>query len=435
MSEQRHHELAIHPIEGEDPAEMLKRRQLLNRSKLLVVVVLVLLAIGTGRTVMIRMSNAKALDAGIAERAKLYVKVAQPAVAGSGQSLALPGTLQGYVQSPIAARASGYLKRWYTDIGSLVKAGELLAEIDAPEIDQQLTQAIAARAQAASSLALATSTMERWEALRKKDAVSQQELDERRSNDAQARANLAAADANVERLRRLENFKRVVAPFSGVITRRNVDVGDLIDAGGGTGRAMFVLTQTDPLRIYINVPQSYAQLVKPGQEVSVTQAELRGQTFRGQIARTAAAIDTVTRTMQIEVSLPNRDGTLLPGAFVQVLLPLKASLAMTLATNTLMFRSNGIHVALVDAGGGVRLRPIKIGRNYGEVVEVLEGLGPEDQVVLNPPDSLSEGDKVSVVEAAPAVNAGATSAAGTSAGGNQKAGAPPRIAPAGKEKS
>jgi RND family efflux transporter MFP subunit len=405
MSEQRHHALAIHPIEDADAAELFKRRQIVNRSKLVAVIVLILLAIGAGRSVMIRSSNAKLLDAGTAERAKLYVKVTQPRVAGASQSLALPGTLQGYVQSPIAARASGYLKRWHKDIGSRVQAGELLAEIDTPEIDQQLTQAIAARQQAASSLALATSTMERWEALRKKDAVSQQELDERRSNDAQARANLAAADANVERLRQLESFKRVVAPFSGVITRRNVDVGDLIDAGGGAGRALFLLAQTDPLRIYVNVPQTYAQLVKPGQKVDVTQAELRGQTFRGEIARTAASIDTATRTMQIEVTLPNRDGLLLPGAFVQVLLPLKAGEGMTVATNTLMFRSEGIRVAVVDAAGGVRLRPIKVGRNYGEMVEVLEGLGPSDQVVLNPADSLNAGDKVNVVTEAPATKA------------------------------
>jgi RND family efflux transporter MFP subunit len=450
MSEQRHHALAIHPIEDEDPAEMLKRRQIVNRSKLVAMIALVLLAIGAGRSVMIRTSNSKALDAGTAERAKLYVKVTQPKVADAGQSLALPGTLQGYVQSPIAARASGYLTRWHKDIGSRVQAGELLAEIDAPEIDQQLTQAIAARQQAASSLALATSTMERWEALRKKDAVSQQELDERRSNDAQARANLAAADANVERLRQLESFKRVVAPFSGVITRRNVDVGDLIDAGGGAGRALFLLTQTDPLRIYVNVPQTYAQLVKPGQEVSVTQAELRGQTFRGQIARTAASIDTATRTMQIEVSLPNRDGTLLPGAFVQVLLPLKASQGTTVATNTLMFRSDGIRVAVVDAEGGVRLRAIKVGRNYGEMVEVLEGLSPSDRVVLNPPDSLNDGDKVSVVAATPAAKAGAADPSGTAAGtapgtapgtaakaagAVHKASTPAKAVPASKEKS
>ena len=402
MSEERHSALAIHAIDADAAADLLKRRQIARRTRIVMATVLVLLAVGAGRTVIIRMSNAKALEAGTADLARQYVKVTQPRTSEAGQTLALPGTLQGFVQSPIAARASGYLKRWYKDIGSRVEKGELLAELETPEIDQQLSQGIAARQQAASSLALAASTMERWEALRKKDAVSQQELDERRSNDAQARANLGAAEANVERLRQLENFKRVVAPFSGVITRRNVDVGDLIDAGGGAGRAMFLLTQTDPLRIYVNVPQTYAHLVRPGQQVSVTQTELRGQTFRGQVARTAASIDTATRTMQIEVTLPNRDGALLPGAFVQVLLPLKSDQGITLSTNTLMFRSEGMRVAVIDAQGSVSLRPIKIGRNYGETVEVLDGVSASDRVVLNPPDSLADGDKVSVAADVPA---------------------------------
>ncbi len=429
MSEQRHHELAIHPIEDESPAELLKRRQIVRRSKILTVIALVLLAVGAGRSVVIRSSNAKALEAGTADRAKLYVKVTQPRVAGTGQSLSLPGTLQGYVQSPIGARSSGYVKRWYKDIGSPVKAGDLLAEIETPEIDQQLTQAIAARQQAAASLSLATSTMERWEALRKKDAVSQQELDERRSNDQQSRANLAAAEANVERLRQLEAFKRVVAPFAGVITKRNVDTGDLIDAGGGAARALFVLAQTDPLRIYINVPQTYAQLVKVGQEVSITQTELRGQSFSGRIARTAASIDTATRTMQVEVTLPNREGLLMPGAFVQVSLPLKASQAMTVSTNTLLFRNGGIRVAVVDAQSAVSLRTLKVGRNYGEMVEVLDGLSPGEKVVLNPPDSLNDGDKVSVVADAPAK--GGAGKAGDAGKGDPAA----KQAPAGKEKS
>ena len=438
MSEQRHHELAIHPIEDESPAELLKRRQIVRRSKILTVIALVLLAVGAGRSVVIRSSNAKALEAGTADRAKLYVKVTQPRVAGTGQSLSLPGTLQGYVQSPIGARSSGYVKRWYKDIGSPVKAGDLLAEIETPEIDQQLTQAIAARQQAAASLSLATSTMERWEALRKKDAVSQQELDERRSNDLQARANLAQAEANVERLRQLEAFKRVVAPFAGVITRRSVDTGDLIDAGGGAARALFLLTQTDPLRIYINVPQTYAQLVRSGQEVNVTQAELPGQVFRGQVARTAGSIDAVTRTMQVEVSLPNREGRLLPGAFVQVSLPLKASQGMTVSTNTLMFRDGGISVAVVDAQGNVDLRKLKVGRNYGVMVEVLEGLAASEKVVLNPPDSLNAGDKVSIVADAPAKGgAGKGGAAGKGAEADKSARDDPaaKQAPAGKEKS
>lgn len=373
--------------------------KIIRRARLAVVVVLILLAAGAGRTVLSRMSNARALETGTAERAKVYVKTTQPRSDAAGQTLALPGTLQGFVQSPIAARASGYLKRWTRDIGSRVQKGELLAEIETPEIDQQLSQAIAARAQAASSLGLARSTAERWEALRKKDAVSQQELDEKRSGEVQARANLAAADANVERLRQLEGFKRVVAPFAGVITRRNVDVGDLIDAGGGAGRVLFLLAQTDPLRVYVYVPQAYAQLVKPGQQVAITQTELRGQVFRGTVARTAASIDALTRTMQIEVTLPNREGVLLPGAYVQVSLPLASSRALVVPANTLIIRGTGVQVAVVDSSGRVKMQPVKVGRNFGETVELLEGVQASDQLILNPSDSLGDGDQVTIVPA------------------------------------
>ena len=383
----------------ENSVELERRRQVMRRVKIITAVVVVLLAIGAGRTLMSRISNAKVLEAGIAEQSKNYVKTAYPKTGGAGQTLALPGTLQGYVQAPISARASGYLRRWHKDIGSVVKKGDLLAEIDAPEIDQQLSQAVAARQQAAASLQLATSTMERWEALRKKDAVSQQELDERRSAAAQAKANLSAADANVERLRQTQSFKRVVAPFAGVITRRNVDTGDLIDAGGGAGRTMFVLSQTDPLRVYVNVPQTYAQRVKPGQEVNVTQSELLGEVFKGKVARTSSAIDTATRTMQIEVTLPNREGLLMPGAYVQVSLPLQASKALTIPTTALMIRGTGMSVAVVDPQGRIALRPVKIGRNYGQNVEVLDGVTLEDQLVLNPADSLAEGDEVAVAPA------------------------------------
>jgi len=397
MSEQRHSSLVIHPVEAGDSGELLKRSQVVRRTKILALVVLLLLAIGAGRTVISRISNAKALDVGTAERAKQYVKVATPQSSAEGQTLSLPGTLQGFVQSPISARASGYLRRWYKDIGSHVEKGELLAEIDTPEIDQQLAQAVAARQQAQSSLDLAKSSMARWEGLRAKDAVSQQELDERRSADAQAGANLAAAEANVERLRQLEGFKRVVAPFAGVITRRNVDVGDLIEAGSGpNGRPMFQLAQTDPLRVYVNVPQSYAQLIKQGQKVVVTQAELPGQNFGGEIARTSASIDTVTRTMQIEVALSNRDGVLLPGALVQVSLPLRASRSLVIPSNALMFRGEGMRVAVVDADNRVHLRSISIGRNYGQTVEVLDGLTSTDKLVLNPSDSIAEGDQVAM---------------------------------------
>ncbi len=385
----------------EPESKLAERAPTVRRAKTLTVVALVVLAVLGGRTVFSRISNARTLEARTAESSALYVRVATPASATTGPTLSLPGTLQGFVQAPISARASGYVKRWLKDIGSRVGKGELLAELEAPELDQQLSQAIAARDQAASSLELAHSSFERWEALRKKDVVSQQEVDERRSADAQARANLAAAQANVERLRQLEGFKRVVAPFAGIITRRNVDVGDLIDAGGGAGRALFLLAQTDPLRVYVNVPQSYAQLVKPGQQVTVTQAELRDQDFKGEIVRTAASIDAATRTMQVEINLPNKDGRLLPGAFVQVALPLPATGTLAIPGNAVLFRSEGTQVALVGPDNKVTLRPVKVGRNFGDTMEVLEGVSEKDRLVLNPPDSLNTGDTVAIA-AAPA---------------------------------
>jgi len=399
---QRHEALGIHPIaaDGEDGVELLRRRQVLRRARIVTVVALVLLALGSARIVWMRMANAQALKEDAVVHAVLHVRVASPQAAKGAQTLTLPGTLQGFVQSPIAARASGYLKRWTHDIGAQVQKGELLAEIETPEIDQQLSQAIAARGQAEATLALARSTASRWEALRQKDVVSQQDLDERRSAVAAATANLAAADANMQRLRQTEAFKRIVAPFSGVITRRNVDVGDLIDAGSGGGRALFTLAQTDPLRVYVNVPQSYAQLVRTGQAVSVTQAELRGQRFEGKVARTAGAIDTASRQMQVEVNLPNPDGTLLPGAYVQVELPLPASGTLTVPGNALIFRAEGTRVALVDAQGKVRLQGVTLGRYLGESVEIVDGVSTSDRVVLNPPDSLADGDIVSVVKGA-----------------------------------
>jgi RND family efflux transporter MFP subunit len=370
-------------------------RKVVRRAKIVAIVVLLALAIGAGRTIFVRNTNARALVAETSAMAKTYVKVATPTAGGADTTLTLPGTLQGAVQSPISARASGYVKRWTRDIGSRVTKGELLAEIESPEIDQQLSQAVAARQQAEASLNLARSTAQRWEELRRTGMVAQQQLDERRSAEAQAQANLAAAEANVERLRQLQAFKRITAPFAGVITRRNVDVGDLIDAGGA--RAMFVLTQTDPLRVYVDVPQSYAHLVRTGQAVTVTQAELRGRKFEGRVARTSASLDSATRTMQVEVALPNRDGALLPGAYVQVLLPLEGAQGMVIPTNALMFRGDGLRVAAVDDSGRVKLVPIKVGRNLGERIEVVDGLAGQERLVLNPPDSLAEGDVVTVV--------------------------------------
>ena len=391
MTEERHHELALHPVDAEG-AELLQRRQILRRARIAGVVVVLLLAIGAGRTVLSRIGNARELETQVAEAARTYVKTASAKRAAAGQTVSLPGTLQGYTQAPIAARASGYLKRWTHDIGSAVRAGELLAEIEAPEIDQQLGQAVAAREQAASVLALAQSTAQRWEGLRRQDVVSQQELDEKRNAVTQGEANLAAADANVQRLRDLEGYKRVTAPFAGVVIRRNVDTGDLID---GT-RPLFVLSQSDPLRVYVSLPQAYVPQVRPGLAATVTQAELRGRSFAGRVVRTAGAIDAATRTMQVEVELRNTDGVLLPGAYVQVALPLGDAGVLLAPTAALIFRAEGTLVAVVGADGKVALRRVRVGRNFGETFEALEGIGEADRLVLNPPDSIVDGQAVVV---------------------------------------
>jgi RND family efflux transporter MFP subunit len=395
MTEQRHANLGIHAAHdaGDDHHEQLRRRQIVRRLKIVSVAVLVLLGLGAARTVLSRAANGKALDADVAEHTAIYVNTTLPRAAGAGRTVLLPGTLQGAVQAPIAARAAGYVKSWNKDIGSRVEKGAVLAELEAPELDQQVSQAQAARDQTASTVALAETTVARWDALRKKDVVAQQDLDERRAGLVQARANLAAADANLQRLRQLEDFKHVTAPFAGVITKRNIDVGDLIDT---SGKPLFLLSQTDPLRVYVSVPQSYANLVKTGQTVIVTQAELQNQTFKGQVTRTSASIDASTRTMQVEVSLPNKDGALLPGAYVQVALPLSTSATLSVPSNALLFRGEGTRVAVVDAQGKVTLHAVTLGRNNGSTVEVTGGLQTSDRLVLNPPDSLTDGDVVTM---------------------------------------
>jgi RND family efflux transporter MFP subunit len=374
---------------------------LLKRAKFVVAVFIALLLLGGAVVLVNRSMQARALADSTAIHAMRYVTTTQPTSGGDGAAVTLPGTLQGVIESTVYARSSGYLKRWTKDIGASVKKGELLAEISAPEIDQQLHQAEAAQAQSASSEALAKSSAERWQSLRQKDAVTQQELDERLSAYKQAQADLAAAEANVSRLRSLQGFNKVAAPFDGVLTRRNVDVGDLINAGnGGAGQALFSLAQVDPLRLYIYVPQVYANQVKIGDAVTVSLAERAGEHFQGSIARTAGAIDPATRTLQVEIRVPNPGGELFSGAYVQVGLPIKGDRAATVVpTNVLLFRPDGPRVAVVDQSGRVRLALVKLGRDYGTTVEVLAGLDATDRIIVNPADSLSDGDVVTLVRA------------------------------------
>ncbi|HEX3848558.1 MAG TPA: efflux RND transporter periplasmic adaptor subunit [Steroidobacteraceae bacterium] len=372
----------------------------LRRAKLLVGGIVTALLIGGAAVLVLRTLHASALETSTALHAKQYVTTITPAASGDGQPLTLPGTLLGVIESTVYARTNGYVLRWVKDIGASVKRGDLLAEISAPEIDQELSQAIATRVQAAASADLAKSTAERWKSLRAKDAVTQQDLDERASAYSQAQATLAAADANVARLRNLTGFNRVVAPFDGVVTRRNIDVGDLVNAGnGGTGQALFSVAQVDPLRLYIYVPQIYASQVKVGDEVTVTLAERAGREYRGKVARTARAIDTATRTMQVEIQIPNPDGELIVGSYVQATLPVKADeQALIVPTNVLLFRPEGTRVGLVGPSGKVRLVTVKLGTDFGDRVEILAGIHATDQVILNPADSLADGDTVTPVD-------------------------------------
>jgi RND family efflux transporter MFP subunit len=375
----------------------------LKRAKFIVGGIVSVLLIGAVIVLVLRSFHAGALETSTALHAKRYVTTIMPKAGSDGQPLTLPGTLQGVIESTVYARSNGYVVRWVKDIGSTVKKGELLAEITAPEIDQESSQAVSTRDQAAASASLAKSTADRWQALRQRDAVTQQDLDERLSAYNQAAANLAAADANVGRLRKLQGFNQVVAPFDGVVTRRNVDVGDLVNAGnGGTGQALFAVAQIDPLRLYVYVPQVYAHQIKVGDAVTVTLAERAGEQYRGTVARTARAIDTATRTMQVEIRVPNPANALITGSYVQVTLPINVDAqALVVPTNVLLFRPDGTRIALVDAGGKVHLTTVKLGTDFGTSVEVLGGLNASDRIVLNPADSLADGDVVTLPEPQP----------------------------------
>jgi len=397
MTEKTHSSLAIPARETPDGHALPPRHREWRRAKIAVVIVLILLAIGALRTVVANIMQSHSIAQTTQQNAKQYVDVVTPKQTdGSAGVTVLPGTLRGYVESPIFARATGYLLHWYADIGARVQEGQLLAELDTPEIDQELAQAVAQRDQIQSSLGLAKSSYERWQQLRQRDAVSQQELDERQSTYSQDVANLAAAEANVKRLRQLESFKRIVAPFAGVVTQRNVDVGDLIDAGSGTSRALFALAQSDPLRVFVQLPQAYAQNIKVGEDVVVTQAELPGQQFNGRITHISGAIDVPTRSLQVEVTLPNPDGKLRPGAYVQVALPSGARAQLTVPGNALLFRAEGPRVAVVDNDGVVHLLKVTIAQDLGQTLEIENGIEPNDRVIINPSDSIEDGDHVVV---------------------------------------
>src|SRR5262252_3896924 len=374
-----------------------------RRALILVGVALLVLLVAGAMTLISRESHERALAKETELETIPTVAVVHPLAEKPDEELVLPGSLLAYEESPIYARTNGYLVRWYKDIGSRVQAGELLAEIDTPEIDQELNQSRAARQQIAAQLELAKISAQRWENLRKSDSVSAQEADQQASGYKQAQANLAAADANVKRLEQLEGFKKVYAPFSGVLTKRNVDPGALINAGAGAaGRELFDIARVDPIRVYTSVPQAYAPYIKVGASTTVTLQEFPGQKLDRKIARTAESIDPNTRTLLTEVDVPNRDGKLLPGSFGEVHFAVGSNVnKVTVPVNAMLFRAEGPRLAVVGPDNKIQLRAISIGKDYGTTLEILAGISPQDQIVINPSDSLEEGQVVNLAPPSP----------------------------------
>lgn len=333
--------------------------------------------------------------------ARTAVSVVTPKRAQPATEIILPGNIQPFIASPIYARTDGYLKKWYFDIGARVKQGQLLAIIETPELDQQLEQSISTLNTAKANLALAEITKNRYQGLIKTNAVSQQDVDNAVGTYNANAAIVEANQANVKRLRVLQSFEKIYAPFDGVITARNTDIGDLINSGsnGNVKTDLFHIVQPGTLRVYVNVPEEYSQGVRVGMMADLVLAEFPGRKFQGRLARTADAINVTTRTLLIEVDVDNPTGMLLTGSYAEVHLSVPTqSSTYLLPVNTLIFRAQGLHVGVVKDGKAV-LSAITPGHDFGNEIEVVAGLTVNDEVILNPPDSLVSGQEVEVVQA------------------------------------
>lgn len=385
-----------------DPYDHHARSPALKRARNLGLAALALLLGGAGVRAYVNAAHAEGVARHTEETAVRTVLTTQVKPGQGQRTVALPATLRGRNEAAIYARTNGYVREWKKDIGDKVRRGEVLAIIDTPEVDQDLAQARAAQAQIQARLGLTASSLQRWEGLRQSNAVSQQELDERRAAHQQAQADLAAAQANVRRLQQLHDFGIITAPFEGVVVRRGVEVGTLVASGSATTtRELFYIAQTDDLRLTVGVPQAYAADVAPGKEVGIKLLEKPNAPVKGSISRIAGGIDVATRSVQVEVAVPNKEGKLLPGAYVEVALPLQGgSKALLVPPNTLQFRQDGPRVAVVGEGGVVDLRPVKLGRDLGKSVEITAGLKPKETVILNPHDAIESGEKV-LAKAAP----------------------------------
>jgi RND family efflux transporter MFP subunit len=329
------------------------------------------------------------------------VAVTSPERGTPAEEITLPGTIHAYSDASIYARTNGYLKKWYADIGTHVRAGQLLAEIDAPEVDQQLQQARADLATADANAKLAQSTAERYRDLIRTDSVSKQDLDNANGSLEAKQAAVDSARSNVKRLEELQSFSRVEAPFAGVVTARNVDVGALISPTNAT-KELFHVAATDRLRVMVNVPEVYSRAATTGLEADVTLKEFPGRRFKGRLARTANAIDVGSRTLLTEIDVDNAKGELLVGSFVDVhlKLPTPAS-TLKVSVGALIFKADGLQVATVDSAGRVALVTVTPGRDYGNEIEIVAGLKGDEQLIMNPPDALTTGETVKIAKAEP----------------------------------
>jgi len=374
--------------------------------KRLLLVVVVLFAVLVVAGVLPRLRDARELRAESASvHATPAVTIVRVKRAAAISDLTLPGSIEALHESPLYARTNGYVTKWTTDIGGHVDAGQLLAVIEAPEVDRQADQAKADLGQLRATLTLNKQTLDRWVALGRDSVVTRQEVDERQAAYDAAVANLASGQANYDRLLELQRFERVVAPFRGVVTSRSVDIGNLVTAGAAMGgadaasaRPLFTVASTDTVRVYVNVPQSAVRLVQPGAAAEILVRERPGEVFRGTVARNARALDAASRTLLTEVQIPNRSGVLLPGTYVQVRFAVTAAEPpIIVPANALVVRADGAQVAVVEADHTIHFAKVELGRDFGESVEVVDGLTDGAAVVVNPSDEIRDGVTVRVL--------------------------------------
>ena len=352
-------------------------------------------AVTTG--IMSREKSSADLRTWTDEQAIPTVAVTAPSATALNQTLELPGRLEAYSRAPIYARVSGYVKGWYVDIGAKVKAGQLLADIEAPDLDQQLVQARADLASQQASAELSAATLERRKTLLASNFVSKQEIDERTADLANKRAAVKSGEANVNRLEALTGFKKIVAPFDGVVTARNTDVGALINAGASTGPAMFVVSDIKKLRVYVDVPQSYVPIIRMGAKAEITMPGYADRTFPATVETSSQSVDASTGTTRMQLALDNPDGQLMPGSYANVRMSLDRGTApLHIPASALIFNQDGLRVATVSAEDCIVFKPVVIARDLGKNIELASGLAATDRVVVAPPDGIVDGDKVRV---------------------------------------